>query len=108
MILKYGICGICDKTLIGDYTKGNFIGNDNYTEIEMRLSDRSIAKHGICKNCRGNLNSVLIAWLFDRIKETWIDETIQRGGSQEYIEYVKKLKVVSYIDKKQVIIKNAI
>lgn len=109
MILKYGICGICDKTEIGKYNNVNFVPNDNYCELHFMLNDMSVATHGICKECMKNINTRAVLDVFGRIKETWVFETINRGGSNEYIRYVEKLKVVSYLrNNKQVIIKNGI
>lgn len=84
--LKPGICGVCDITplFIIDPRTGKRRVSDDYTEITLALSDESIARHGICKNCINNLDDQKVELLLERIKLSWADEMVGWGTDTQF------------------------
>lgn len=81
--LNIGQCGICE-TPIFEKARGRMVPNQNYSELWIAIDDGSIAPHGICLKDWESLTDEKVMNVFERIKETWMDEMVGWGNDAQF------------------------
>lgn len=95
--IKTGYCGICDTMEISSISRrGEIVPNQNYCEICLALSNKTICRHAICAECSKQLTDEKINSLFSRIKETWLDSMVGWASEAQFKEF-ESLQVVGWV-----------
>lgn len=94
--LTLNICGVCDKTQIFKRDeRGRLYPTDDYCEFVMHLSDKTVARHGICKHCINILDDHKVKAVFERIKQSWIDSMVGWASDKQF-QQVREKEVWSW------------
>lgn len=92
--LNLGYCGI-DETPIWSVINNRAVPNEDYSEFWISIDDDTIAKHAICKSCSMSLTDQKVVNVFERIRETWLNEMVGWGTDADF-ERVRHKTVLTW------------
>lgn len=84
MKAAYGVCLLCEKDLMVKCVScDSRRPSNNYTEVEMKLSNDSRMKIAVCLECKDKIFKEDRKLIMDAIKAGWKAEQVRDGWSQD-------------------------
>lgn len=97
MKIRLGYCGVCDTVKIWyrDPRTNVIVFTPQYAEFAIGLSDWTIARHAVCKQCIVTLDDKKVKKVFERIRETWQEQYVG-WASEKQFDKLKALKLKTW------------